>query len=261
MTVKAGQQMQMRFAPATGDDAKVLMDKPEGYIAGWASTSTIDEYGTIVAKGAFAESLRTKPLTGPKSIKLLLDHDYRKLAGVIHKLEYRGNGLWIEAQLNLKVSYVHDAYHAAKMVGGTNFSVRWFTETYTVDEKSGVYTITKGDLREISMVVDPGNVECEMTDIRSNDSEPADTMAAFERRLITLGYAESRNEARRLTQEVKRHASLFQSPGATPEVVPGVTPPPVSADHQALAALLETFRSTTAALVADAGKTAPRSTS
>lgn len=163
-------QAQLKFRPASNDELKALGENlPDGYVAGWASTNDLDLYRHRVMKGAFSEAIQKRGLTGPRGIKLLVGHDWNRVAGVIKKLEYRGTDLWIEAQLNLNIGYAKDAYEAAKMVGGLSFSVGFMLQDYAVkgNQEDGEWLqIDKGDLYEVSVVPFPGNEEATMTFIK-----------------------------------------------------------------------------------------------
>lgn len=232
---------------AEGDNAP-----PAGFIAGYASTEELDCYNTILQAGCFAKSIRERGLKGPKGIKLLDNHRRDRVAGLITMLEQRGTRLYIEAQLNLNISYARDLYEAAKMVEGLSFSVGFDPIKYTYDEPSGVITFVECDLPEISVVAFPGCPGAEMTDVRTSPEEIS-TIAAFERLLVTKGLVDGRNAARRLTQEVKRHAALFLKAASAPVAEPPATKPPVQADDQSLADVLEDLRNSRRALEARAG--------
>lgn len=201
------QETALKFRPASAVEMKALGDDiPDGYIAGWASTPEIDHYGHVVVPGAFDDSIETRGLMGPKGIKLLNQHNASQPAGVIKVLETRGGSLWIEAQLNLNISYVRDTYEAAKMVEGLSFSVGFFIEEYewkqTVD-KVEFLQINKGDLIEVSVVTFPGQENAEMTFIKSQEC-PLETFSDFEKALMAAGIVKSRNDAQRVTRIVKR---------------------------------------------------------
>lgn len=205
--------MDLTFVAATPDEIKAIGDDlPDGYIAGWASTPDLDRGNDIVKTGAFDESISTRGLKGPKSVKLLLNHERDKGAGEIVKLETRAGRLWLEAQLNLDITYVKDAYLAAKSAGGYSFSVgfRRLEWAWRIDEvnEEEYLEIIKADLWEVSVVPFPMNEECVMTFIKSGDD--IETLGDFERFLISKGYAKSRNMARDLTLAVKRSHHLFQ---------------------------------------------------
>lgn len=211
-----------------------LNDLPDGFIAGWASTKELDHYRHVVNAGAFDDSIRQKGLRGPKGIKLLIQHKADKPAGVINKLETRGGGLWMEAQLNLKIGYVRDYYEAAKMNGGLSFSVGFYLEEYTWKKAAdgGEYLdITKGELEEVSVVTFPGNADAIMTFVKDRDGSDADdeefeTLAALEKALVASGVVKSRNMASRVTRVVKQNLALFQAGAAEP---PAPEPEPLLA--------------------------------
>jgi HK97 family phage prohead protease len=207
-------QVSLKFRPASEAEIKELGDDlPLGYVAGWASTSDRDHCGHVVDQGAFAESIAEKGLEGPRGIKLLAQHQSDKPAGKIVKLEYRSGGLWIEAQLNLNISYVKDLHEAAKMQGGLSFSVGFFLDDYEVVYKDDEYDhlrIHKGELIEVSIVTFPCNAAAEMTFIKSADGAEFKKLSDFERALVAAGIAKSRNDAERLTKLVKANVHLFQ---------------------------------------------------
>lgn len=225
----------LNFVPATDFELKMLGDDlPEGYIAGWASTPDIDRSRDMIIAGAFDESIAAKGLTGPKSIKLLLNHDWKRPAGIIRKLETRDGKLWIEAQLNLDVSYVKDFHIIAKMVGGMNFSVGFRVLDFRFEEINGteIFIIEKAELFEVSGVPVPDNEAATMDFIKSNDdnkngetlvvtAEEIRSMSGMEKALVANGFAKSRNEASRLTDFLKSRPELFvkeqeEQPTASP---------------------------------------------
>lgn len=232
--------VKLKFVPANEAEIKSLGldDLPEGYVAGWASKSNEDAYGHIVDPNAFTGSIKTRGLTGPKSVKLLLNHDTETPAGVIKKLEPRSNGIWIEAQLALNVSYVKDFYEIAKMAGGYNFSVgfrRLQSRVELIDTDGDgdfderIEYITEGDLLEVSLVPIPANEECGMTVIKSRQTviENPKTIAELEKRIISLGLVPSRNKARSLIQEIKANITLFDGKAAAPVAPPKPTRSPM----------------------------------
>jgi HK97 family phage prohead protease len=222
---------------------KALGDEiPEGYIAGWASTPSLDSYRDVVMPGAFDEAIQTRGLTGPKGIKLLLNHDWAQVAGAIKVLEQRGNQLWIEAQLNLKISYAADMHEAIKSAGGLSFSVGFFLKEYNIRKDANdrdYFELVKGDLFEVSVVPFPANSDAVMEFYKSADialeamgvplleeeEGVCSTLAEFEKMLVSNGIVKSRNDARLVTLEVQQHAHLFvKTKGNEPEIQPAPTP-------------------------------------
>jgi len=208
-----GIRIDVTFEPASEGEIKLLVaEAPEGYVAGWASTPTRDHYGHEVVSGAFDESIKKRGILGPQGIKFLIGHDSGKPAGVIKVLETRNGRLWIEAQFNLSISYVKDYYEAAKMNGGMNFSVGFFSQDYEWkedDNEREYLQINRGDLVEVSAVTFPGNEECEMQFVKQIENGKPATMATFVKHLVASGHAKSRNEAQAIVDLVKLNIDLF----------------------------------------------------
>lgn len=213
----------IKFMPATDVEmAKFLEDTnrdelPDGYVAGWASTEAIDKVRDVVRKGAFDKAIAKRGLTGPMGIKLLIQHDHDKPAGRIVKLEQREKGLWIEAEMNLNISYVRDMYEASKIQGGLNFSIGYRLvdggfKFVDLGENS-YWELTELDLFEVSVVTFPCNDEAQMLFIKAiNDDDTFDTIAEFEKALVASGLVKSRNDAARFTKMAKRNGALFATP-------------------------------------------------
>lgn len=210
-------ELAMNFTPASEAELKALGDDiPKGYIAGWASTPDLDCYRHVVQKGAFDKAIKERGLKGPRGIKLLLNHNWEQVAGVIKVLETRGEGLWIEAQLELDVSYVGDAYKIMKLLDGWSFSVGFMLEDYDFkykDDEFEYLLITSGDLYEVSVVPFPANEKCTMDFIKSKLEVPETvtlkSASDFEKFLVKeLGIA-SRQVAHKITLAVKSNLHLF----------------------------------------------------
>ena len=233
-------RVDLGFEPATAEEitaiakARGLEGVPDGYIAGWASTSDGDAHGHMVKPNAFKDAIATRGLTGPKGIKFLIGHDWGKPAGLITVLEYRGKGrLWIEVQLNLAISYAKDFYEAVKSVGGMSFSVGFFLQDYEFQEDDAGkewLIIKRADLFEVSGVPFPANEECGMQFVKTAPEAggplragPADSMADFERSLVQRGLAKSRSEAHRIVEAFKESAHLFK--WGAPEKQPNTDQP------------------------------------
>lgn len=238
MAKKIGQYF-FKFRPASEAELKAIDgDKPDGFVAGWASTSDMDFAKHVVTRNAFNESIKRRGLSGPKGIKLLHNHSWNHLVGGITKLEYRGEDLWIEAQLNLNISYAKDLYEAIKSAGGLSFSVGFFIEEYSYNEKKDILTIIKGDLFEVSIVPFPMNEEAGMEEMKSmavafkksldahfanvcfaDEGEDEEfqlmaeinttTLADFEKAMVKSGLVAGRSAAREITLAVKRNLELF----------------------------------------------------
>lgn len=150
-----------------------------GFVAGIASTPTIDCMGHIVMPGAFDRSIRAKGLHGPGGIRLLDNHNSERVAGAITRLQTVRDNLEIDAQLNLNIGYARDLYEIAKQVGGLNFSVGFRLEEFEiVDAKSSkrgeTLIVKQGELVEVSVVTFPAQAEATMSVVKSRDAAGLD---------------------------------------------------------------------------------------
>ena len=66
--------------------------------------------------------------------------------------------------------------------------------------------ITKGDLLEVSIVLAPAQPDAVFDYIKG---KPAETLAEFEKGLIANGWCNSRNQAQKIVEIVKRHVHLL----------------------------------------------------
>jgi len=235
----------VRFTPLPDHILQKFLDDgdlKEGYVAGWASTDKIDFGGDKVLPGAFDESIAKKGLTGPKGIKLLLQHNPNKPAGQIVKLEQRPAGLWIEAQLNLDISYVKDYYEAAKMNGGMSFSIgyRLVEGGYRFVEagQDSYWELSKLDLHEVSVVTFPMNDDAQMVFIKSmEDGSPFADLDEAKEALVEVGFVKDMGDADAFIKWVKT-VDRPQSPTTSKKMAE------LSAALSALKATLQTERDT-----------------
>jgi HK97 family phage prohead protease/HK97 family phage major capsid protein len=122
----------------------------EFYGAGWASKPDVDSYKEIVKPDAFNESL-------PEFMRhpmMLYMHDwYGMPVGMVTSVEVREEGIWVEFKIfqttegrNLIIC-IREGLIDSLSIG---FSVA--KDGYEFDEESGIGTITKGRLLEVSVV-------------------------------------------------------------------------------------------------------------
>lgn len=182
-------------------------------VKGWASKPTLDHYRHVVVNGAFAESIRQKGLNGPRGIKFLWQHEREKPLGPILKLTQRNEGLWIEADIEEKISYGKDVAAAVASIGGLSFSVGFYLTSADIDEDSSgreFLIITEGELEEISAVVFPGNADATM-EREEKDIDPLEAaIATFSKVSLALnsGTVEPNAQLSNQLAEMKR---IFES--------------------------------------------------
>lgn len=132
-------------------DIKALEEK--GQFEGYASTfgGEPDSYGDIIAPGAFAESLATHAAKGTMP-KMFWQHDSREPIGKWLEVGEDTKGLLVKGQLNMGVQRAREAYELLKEGDIDGLSIGYRVRGYEVDEERNVWTLTKLDLHEVSIV-------------------------------------------------------------------------------------------------------------
>lgn len=194
---------------------------PDGFIKGIATTPKKDTWDDIIAVGAFSDSIRDRGVTGPRAVKMLAQHDSRHVIGNWTKLEYSGEALHVEGLLDLANVKGAEYYNHIKKDQVGSLSVGFTTLTRQYDEDSGVRTIIKGDLREISPVTFPANEDAVITHVKSADGKDEPLRQSAIEKKIGQEFGLSRKQSSGLIQVI-RSSGLLASAPVVPETT-GVT--------------------------------------
>lgn len=132
-------------------DIKALGEK--GQFEGYASTfgGEPDSYGDIIAPGAYADTLADHAAKGTMP-KMFWQHDAREPIGKWLSAAEDEKGLFVTGQLNMGVQRAREAYELLKAGDIDGLSIGYRIRGYEVDEVAGTWTLTKLDLREVSIV-------------------------------------------------------------------------------------------------------------
>lgn len=140
-----------------------------GVFAGYGSVyGVVDQGDDIVQKGAFAESLGSWAQKD-RMPALLWQHNTRQPIGAYTAMREDAKGLYCEGKLALKTQLGAEAYELMKMGAISGLSIGFQSKADTFDQKSGVRTITKGDLYEVSLVTFPMNDDARVQAVKSID--------------------------------------------------------------------------------------------
>lgn len=199
-----------------------------GWFKGIATTPKLDSYDDIIAAGAFRDSILTRGVTGPSGIKLLAQHNSDQPIGNWKTLEYVGDKLVVEGQLDLqdKNGKEYHQYLVTDKVGCLSVGFRTVERTY--NEDTWVRTITKGDLREISIVTFPANEEAIILDVRSAN---VDKLSELEKKLAK-DFSLSRRQISGIIRVIKS-SNLLTSGVGVPAASTLTTEPIVKVDKAA----------------------------
>lgn len=147
-------------------DIKSLGEK--GQFEGYASTfgGEADSYGDIIAAGAYAESLAEHKARGSMP-KMFWQHDPREPIGKWLSAAEDDKGLLVVGQLNMGVQRGREAYELLKAGDIDGLSIGYRIRGYEVDEDGDIWTLTKIDLREVSIVSIGANENATIASVKS----------------------------------------------------------------------------------------------
>ena len=148
---KSGDDVLLKVGACVEVKAEALKDS--GEFEGYGSTfgGKPDSYGDIIAPGAFTESLAAHKAAGTMP-KLFWQHDARKPIGKWLEAKEDGKGLFLRGKLNMDVQQAREAYSHLKNADIDGLSIGYRIKDYSVNTDTGVWTLEKLDLREVSIV-------------------------------------------------------------------------------------------------------------
>lgn len=163
-----------------------------GEFEGYASTfGHVDQGGDVVEPGAFIESV-VKAKNDGRTIPMLWQHDQSEPIGVWKDIAEDSKGLYVKGQLLVDADPLAKRAHAllkAKALGGMSIGYRIPAGGAEPDGKRrGVTRLKKIDLREISLVTMPMNIQARVMTVKSIlESGNMPTVREFEEFLRDAG--------------------------------------------------------------------------
>lgn len=165
----------------------------DGAFSGYGSVfGVVDTYQEVVAKGAFKESLREIKAKG-RPVPVLWQHRADTPIGVWDKLIEDEKGLSGEGHLLIDaVSQAKEAHALLKARAVTGLSIGYWVRNSSYDEKTGIRTLTKLDLVEISLVTFPANDAARVDAVKMKLAHGAlPTLPEFEGILREAGFSKT----------------------------------------------------------------------
>ena len=174
---------------------KIKAVSEDGLFSGYGSVfGVIDSYKEVVAPGAFAESL------SQRTPALLWQHRSGEPIGVYSALREDQTGLYVEGKLALKTARGAEAYELLKMGAISGLSIGFVTRDDSYDRVTGIRTLKKVDLWEVSLVTFPANDAARVSGVKFIDTIAS--LADAESYLRDAGGL-SRREATALVSRIK----------------------------------------------------------
>lgn len=134
----------------------------DGLFSGYGSVfGVVDSYKEVVAPGAFTESLMGRMPS------LLWQHRMAEPIGIYTSVKEDAVGLHVEGKLALKTARGSEAYELLKMGAVTGLSIGFVSREDSFDKVSGIRTLKKVDLWEVSPVTFPANDASRVTAVKA----------------------------------------------------------------------------------------------
>lgn len=179
-----------------------------GTFEGYGSVFNIeDQGGDIVVPGAFLETLSTQKSAG-RMPAMLWQHRQAEPIGVYTTMEEDSVGLKVKGQLALKTARGAEAYELMKMGALSGMSIGYRSREDSYDRVTGVRTLKKLDLVELSLVTFPMNDASRVSAVKA--IEELDSLSEIERHLRDA-CGMSKSEALAMVSRVKSVISRSDS--------------------------------------------------
>lgn len=149
-----------------GFEIKSLDEK--GSFSGYGSVfNEIDSYNERVAKGAFIDSLNALKAKN-RMPAMLWQHNSREPIGIYTLMKEDEYGLYVEGTLALKTQRGAEAYELLKMKAISGMSIGYTVDSYEYDKVTDIYTLTKINLWEVSLVTFPANDSARVDNVKND---------------------------------------------------------------------------------------------
>ncbi len=146
---------------------ELKLAKDDGTFDGYGSVFNVtDGGGDVVAPGAFADSLAQQKAAG-RMPAMLWQHRPSEPIGVYTSMEEDSVGLKVSGKLALKTSRGAEAYELMKMGALSGMSIGYRSRDDSYDRVTGVRTLKKLDLVELSLVTFPMNDASRVSSVKT----------------------------------------------------------------------------------------------
>lgn len=157
----------------------------DGTFEGYGSVfGVVDSYQEVVAAGAFTDSLSALKQQN-RMPALLWQHRSGEPIGVYTEMREDSIGLHVKGKLALKTARGAEAHELLKMKALSGLSIGFMTREDSYDKLTGVRTLKKLDLWEVSLVTFPANDAARVSAVKTIES--INTLAAAESYLRESG--------------------------------------------------------------------------
>ena len=182
------------------DFAFEMKTASDGSFEGYGSVFNVQDGGNdIIIPGAFSETLTSQKAQG-RMPAMLWQHQQDSPIGVYTKMDEDTVGLRVTGKLALKTARGAEAYELLKMGALTGMSIGYRSKEDSYDRMTGIRTLKRLDLLELSLVTFPMNDASRISSVKSAIEE-LESIRDAERFLRDSGM--SRTEAVAFISRVK----------------------------------------------------------
>lgn len=175
-------------------DFEVKSIGDDGTFNGYGSVwDVVDSYQEIVARGAFTDSLKEIEAKG-RPVPILWQHRSAEPIGAWSNLKEDDHGLWGDGELLIgEVAQAKESHALMKRRIVTGLSIGYWVRESSYDEKTGIRTLTKLDLVEISLVTFPANDDARVEAVKFKLAHgELPTEREMEKYLREVGFSKTR---------------------------------------------------------------------
>jgi HK97 family phage prohead protease len=175
-------------------DLSIKAVSDDGLFSGYGSVfGEVDTYNEVVAPGAFRASLAELQAKGRK-VPVLWQHRSDQPLGTYETLSEDLKGLWVDGRLLVAaVAQAREAHALMKAGAVTGLSIGYYVRESSYDEKTGIRTLTRLDLLEVSLVTFPANDAARVDAIKMKLAHGGlPTLPEFESFLREAGFSKSK---------------------------------------------------------------------
>lgn len=165
----------------------------DGTFEGYGSVfGVVDSYKEVVAPGAFTESLAELDAK-QRRVPVLWQHRSDQPIGVYSEITEDDTGLLVKGQLLIEaVAQAAEAHALMKAGAVTGLSIGYWVRESSYDEKTGVRTLSKLDLVEVSLVTFPANDDARVEAVKFKLAHgELPTIREFEKLLRDAGFSKA----------------------------------------------------------------------
>jgi HK97 family phage prohead protease len=165
----------------------------DGSFDGYGSVfGVVDTYQEVVAPGAFSESL-AELAAKSRTVPVLWQHRQDQPIGVYTEIKEDETGLFVKGQLLIgDVAQAKEAHALMKAGAVTGLSIGYWVRESSFDEKTGIRTLMKLDLVEVSLVTFPANDDARVEAVKFKLAHgELPNIREFEKLLREAGFSKS----------------------------------------------------------------------